>query len=129
MKKLKILLLFFIVATKLFAEKDQVADLEETIKSLEIVIALQQEKLSQNIQEISTENNIVLEEVSDDILNEEKDIIIENDDHRLTLRIPKSLIAKIDIARKQRIGKISRNLWILETIEKATKKIKSKEEK
>lgn len=51
------------------------------------------------------------------------EIMIENDDdHRLTLRIPKSLMAKIDIKRKQRIGKISRNLWILETIDKATKK-------
>jgi hypothetical protein len=46
----------------------------------------------------------------------------EPDDHRLTLRIPKSLMSKIDSKRKQRIGKISRNLWILETIDKATKK-------
>lgn len=51
------------------------------------------------------------------------EVITENnDDHRLTLRIPKSLMAKIDLKRKQRIGKISRNLWILETIDKATKK-------
>lgn len=42
-------------------------------------------------------------------------------DHRLTLRIPKWLMDKIDIKRKQRIGKISRNLWILETLEKVTK--------
>ena len=46
----------------------------------------------------------------------------EEGDHRLTLRIPKSLMAKIDIKRKQRIGKISRNLWILETIDRATRK-------
>lgn len=45
-----------------------------------------------------------------------------DDDHRLTLRIPKSLMAKIDVKRRQRIGKISRNLWILEMIDKATKK-------
>lgn len=44
-----------------------------------------------------------------------------NDDHRLTLRIPKWLMDKIDIKRKERVGKISRNLWILETVEKATK--------
>lgn len=44
------------------------------------------------------------------------------DDHRLTLRIPKFLMDKIDIKRKQRIGKISRNLWILELIDKETKK-------
>ena len=45
-----------------------------------------------------------------------------DDDHRLTLRIPKSLMTKIDMKRRQRIGKISRNLWILETLDKATKK-------
>lgn len=47
----------------------------------------------------------------------------KEDDHRLTLRIPKKLLEKIDIKRKSRIGSISRNLWILETIEKATSKI------
>jgi hypothetical protein len=45
-----------------------------------------------------------------------------HDDHRLTLRIPKALMAKIDTKRKERIGKISRNLWILEALDKATKK-------
>jgi len=51
-------------------------------------------------------------------------IEIENQsgDHRLTLRIPKWLLDKIDAKRKNRIGTISRNLWILETIDKATKK-------
>jgi len=42
-------------------------------------------------------------------------------DHRLTLRIPKWLMDKIDVKRKQRVGKISRNLWILETLEKVTR--------
>lgn len=42
-------------------------------------------------------------------------------DHRLTLRIPKSLMDKVDEKRKKRVGKISRNLWILEVIEKAAK--------
>lgn len=44
-----------------------------------------------------------------------------NDDHRLTLRIPKWLMAKIDAKRKERVGTISRNLFILETLDKATK--------
>lgn len=44
------------------------------------------------------------------------------DDHRLTLRIPKWLLDKVDSKRKERIGTISRNLWILETIDKATRK-------
>lgn len=43
-----------------------------------------------------------------------------NDDHRLTLRIPQWLMDKVDTKRKQRVGKISRNLWILEALEKAT---------
>ena len=46
----------------------------------------------------------------------------QDEDHRLTMRIPKWLMAKIDIKRKQRVGKISRNLWIIEIIDKATKK-------
>ncbi len=49
-------------------------------------------------------------------------IIEQDDDHRLTLRIPKSLMAKIDVKRRQRIGRISRNLWILETLDRATRK-------
>lgn len=46
----------------------------------------------------------------------------EQDDHRLTLRIPKALMNKVDAHRKKRVGKISRNLWILEIIEKATQR-------
>ena len=46
----------------------------------------------------------------------------QDDDHRLTLRIPKSLLDKVDVKRRQRIGTISRNLWILELIEKATQR-------
>jgi len=47
---------------------------------------------------------------------------IEVEDHRLTLRIPQWLMAKVDEKRKERIGSISRNLWILEQLEKACKK-------
>lgn len=43
-------------------------------------------------------------------------------DHRLTLRIPKWMIDKIDVKRKERVGAISRNLWILEQLERACKK-------
>lgn len=50
------------------------------------------------------------------------DINESYEDHRLTLRIPKWLLDKIDNKRKERIGTISRNLWILETLDKATKK-------
>jgi len=45
-----------------------------------------------------------------------------DEDHRLTMRIPKWLMNKIDAKRKERVGKISRNLWILEVIDRATKK-------
>ncbi|MBS1988853.1 hypothetical protein JST56_07770 [Candidatus Dependentiae bacterium] len=48
--------------------------------------------------------------------------VVSDDDHRLTLRIPKQLLDKIDAKRKQRVGTISRNLWILEIIDKATQK-------
>ena len=33
------------------------------------------------------------------------------------LRVPESLVEKVDTLRKQRTGKISRNTWILEAIE------------
>lgn len=52
--------------------------------------------------------------------SEEKSTI-DKDDHRLTLRIPKFLMDKVDVKRKKRVGSISRNLWILEIIEQATK--------
>lgn len=42
---------------------------------------------------------------------------LENE-HRLTLRIPRDLMNKIDEKRKKRIGKISRNLFILESLER-----------
>ncbi len=45
----------------------------------------------------------------------------QNGDHRLSLRIPKYLIDKVDEKRKNRVGKISRNLWILELIERSTR--------
>lgn len=47
---------------------------------------------------------------------------IEEDEHRLTLRIPKRLMVLIDKKRKERVGRISRNLWLVELIERATKK-------
>jgi len=40
-----------------------------------------------------------------------------DDAHRLTLRIPKWLMDKVDAKRKARIGTISRNQWILEQLE------------
>lgn len=50
-----------------------------------------------------------------------EDMHESSDDHRLTLRIPKWLMHKVDSKRKERVGKISRNLWILELINRATK--------
>jgi hypothetical protein len=50
-----------------------------------------------------------------------KNINENSDDHRLTLRIPKWLLEKIDSKRRERLGNISRNLWILEAINKAAK--------
>lgn len=53
-------------------------------------------------------------------LSKTTDQVSSDLDHRLTLRIPQWLMDKVDIKRKERVGKISRNLWILEIIEKAT---------
>lgn len=49
-------------------------------------------------------------------------ILNNEEEHRLTLRIPKHLMELIDKKRKKRVGKISRNLWLVELIEKATRK-------
>jgi predicted HicB family RNase H-like nuclease len=38
------------------------------------------------------------------------------------LRVPESLVAKVDTLRKLRTGKISRNTWILEAIEDRIKR-------
>lgn len=39
-----------------------------------------------------------------------------DEETRFTLRIPQSLIDKIDDARQGRVGNISRNQWIIEAI-------------
>ncbi|MBV8660734.1 MAG: hypothetical protein JO129_01140 [Candidatus Dependentiae bacterium] len=102
--------------------EDRFDELDQKIKSLEILIisisqnmSLQQE-LIQLLQK-QLQVNLAIENNDDD--DEDH---TDEDDHRMTLRIPKSLMAKIDVKRKQRIGKISRNLWILETLDEATRK-------
>lgn len=42
---------------------------------------------------------------------------VEKPDFRFTLRVPSTLILQIDRKRKQKVGKFSRNNWILEAIE------------
>jgi predicted HicB family RNase H-like nuclease len=46
---------------------------------------------------------------------EEEQIDVET---RFTLRIPQSLIDRIDHDRKSRVGSVSRNQWIIEAIAK-----------
>ena len=105
--------------------EDRFDNLEQKIKYLEALIiaisqnmALQQE-LIQLLQK-QLQANLTIEESHDD------EISLENhpdeEDHHLLLRIPKWLMAKVDAKRKLRVGKISRNLWILETLDEATKK-------
>lgn len=58
----------------------------------------------------------------------DESIFIDSKEHkefRFTLRISEDLIKKIDMDRRSRVGNISRNQWILETIHKALKKIVS----
>lgn len=90
--------------------------LEKKIEFLQAVIA----DIMQNPPAPLPQNQATQESTS--LEKEGEDCVPSDGDHRLTLRIPKSLMAKIDIKRKQRIGKISRNLWILETLERATRK-------
>lgn len=44
--------------------------------------------------------------------------INESDYHRLSLKMPKWMLDKIDAKRKERVGTVSRNLWILEQLQK-----------
>jgi hypothetical protein len=46
---------------------------------------------------------------------------ISDDEIRFTLRIPSKMTAKIDKDRKNMIGSVSRNQWILEAIDKQLK--------
>jgi hypothetical protein len=45
----------------------------------------------------------------------------EKEEVRFTLRIPCGLIKKIDTSRESRVGNVSRNQWIIETISNAVK--------
>ena len=103
--------------------EDRLDALDQKIKNIEaLVVSMSQNmKLQQDLIQLlqkQAQFNFVVEN-EEEILSEDHS---NDDDHRMTLRIPKSLMAKIDIKRKQRIGKISRNLWILETLVEATKK-------
>jgi predicted DNA binding CopG/RHH family protein len=83
-----------------------IKELKKTVKSMSINIERQAEEF------ISKGGTLA----------KSTDINIESTDHRLTLRIPDWLMAKVDEKRKQRLGKVSRNFYILEVLEKATKK-------
>jgi len=69
----------------------------------------------------------------EEFINKGANVIEENlklvkDEWVLTsLRIPKSILNEIDSVRKNRIG-ITRNTWILETIQKELKDLKTKTE-
>lgn len=46
----------------------------------------------------------------------------EDDTMRFTLRIPRAMIEEIDQDRKEQIGNISRNTWILQVLSEHLKK-------
>ncbi len=48
----------------------------------------------------------------------------KQEDHRLSLKIPKWLLREIDRKRRERVGNFSRTLWIVEQLEKAVKRRK-----
>ena len=41
---------------------------------------------------------------------------VESEMVRFSLRLPQSLVNKMDLIRKKRLGRISRTLWIIEAI-------------
>lgn len=45
----------------------------------------------------------------------------KTNDLRMTLRMPSWIMEEIDLRRKQRSGKVSRTLFVLEIVEKALK--------
>lgn len=117
--------LTIIFSTNLKTEQplSSIQSLEEKIKTLEVMIFNLAENINLQRDLIKFLQNQLANQSQED---DDHELIIYHDhesqeDHRLTLRIPKSLMAKIDIKRKQRIGKISRNLWILETLDEATR--------
>ena len=89
------------------------------------------ELIKSSIQRVTATKNVI--EPNNDIEKKAESFIAQGwklaadtvrleEDHRLTIRIPKWLLDKVDVKRKERVGTISRNLWILELIEKATNK-------
>lgn len=87
-------------------------------------------KPAKSTQAESTEKSVKMDEVVNKFISQggstaqatSQPIAVNQEDHRLTLRIPQWLMDRVDVKRKERVGSISRNLWILETIEKACKK-------
>ncbi|MGZ6255017.1 MAG: hypothetical protein ACXWL5_03450 [Candidatus Chromulinivorax sp.] len=125
-KKLLLMFLYlttFTVHVKTEYSVSSIQSLEEKIKTLEVMIFNLAENINLQRELIKLLQNQLTNQLQED---DDHELIIYHDheseeDHRLTLRIPKSLMTKIDIKRKQRIGKISRNLWILETLDEATR--------
>ena len=90
--------------------------LKALIKPAKVITAQEPEKKEEQVQKfISQGGGVAVEENMQEGKNNEQD-------HRLTLRIPQWLMDKVDQKRKERVGSISRNLWILEQLEKACKK-------
>ena len=84
------------------------------IKELQKATKMTLSDIEKNVENFIAKGGLPAETIATDL--------DQDDDHRMTIRIPKWLMTKIDVKRKERVGKISRNLWILETIDKATKK-------
>ena len=81
------------------------------LKELRKKVAQKAVRIESKVKKFIAKGGVLAEDFDEDV-----------DDHRLTLRIPQSLMVKVDEKRKKRVGKISRNLWILEVIQKATQK-------
>lgn len=90
--------------------------LKALIKPLKVTMVSQPEKVEQEVQKFISQGGAL---AAEELVPKSEET---NLDHRLTLRIPQWLMDKVDEKRKERTGFISRNLWILEQLEKACKK-------
>ena len=127
-------LIFYATQTHTFDyQENHTENLETKIMSLELKIKELEILILQNVMMLQKMENLLLHsqlhQDHDEILSDGDDEYSaqttqenQDEDHRLTIRIPKWLMPKIDAKRKQRVGKISRNLWIIEVIDRATKK-------
>ncbi len=82
-----------------------------TIKKKESKPVYTQMDIDEAIERVIDKGGKTTEEKTTGIINYSQEV-------RFTMRIPGNLLVKIDQKRKERVGNLSRNQWILETLAK-----------